>query len=98
VARSLVLCCKRLRCNRACCIDSRQTLVRLDGTAADCVRLAAANDIAVQFHSRVIGLFLNLLPVIIPRLETDSGIDRFAFCIHGSSSSLVRRAGREQIV
>ena len=32
------------------------------------------------------------------RQETDSGIDRFAFCIHGSSSSLVRRAGREQIV
>jgi hypothetical protein len=97
VARSLVLCCKRLRCNRACCIDSRQTLVRLDGTAADCVRLAADNDIAVQFHSRVIGLFLNLLPVIIPEAG-DSGIDRFAFCIHGACYSLVRRAGREQIV
>jgi nucleotide-binding universal stress UspA family protein len=40
-------------------------MLRLDGTAADEVRLAAVNDIAELFDSQVIGLFLNVLPVVI---------------------------------
>jgi nucleotide-binding universal stress UspA family protein len=43
----------------------KDVMVRLDGTAADEVRLAAANDIADLFQSQVIGLFLNVLPVVI---------------------------------
>jgi nucleotide-binding universal stress UspA family protein len=40
-------------------------MVRLDGTAADNVRLAAVNDIADLFQGRIIGLFLNELPVLV---------------------------------
>jgi nucleotide-binding universal stress UspA family protein len=43
----------------------KDVMVPLDGTAADEVRLAAANDIADLFQSQVIGLFLNVLPVVI---------------------------------
>lgn len=43
----------------------KDVMVRLDGTASDEVRLAAANDIADLFQSQVIGLFLNVLPVVI---------------------------------
>ena len=43
----------------------KDVMVRLDGTAADELRLAAANDIADLFQSQVIGLFLNVLPVVI---------------------------------
>jgi nucleotide-binding universal stress UspA family protein len=43
----------------------KDVMVRLDGTAADEVRLAAANDITDLFQSQVIGLFLNVLPVVI---------------------------------
>ena len=44
----------------------KDVMVRLDGTAADEVRLAAVNDIADLFDSQVIiGLFLNVLPVVI---------------------------------
>jgi nucleotide-binding universal stress UspA family protein len=43
----------------------KDVMVRLDGTAADEARLAAANDIADLFQSQVIGLFLNVLPVVI---------------------------------
>ena len=43
----------------------KDVMVRLDGTAADEVRLAAANDIADLFQSQIIGLFLNVLPVVI---------------------------------
>ena len=43
----------------------KDVMVRLDGTAADEVRLAAVNDIADLFDSQVIGLFLNIMPVVI---------------------------------
>ena len=44
-------------------------MVRLDGTAADEARLAAADDIAELFQSRIIGLFLNVLPLLAPEEE-----------------------------
>ena len=43
----------------------KDVMVRLDGTAADEVRLAAVNDVADLFDSQVIGLFLNIMPVVI---------------------------------
>jgi nucleotide-binding universal stress UspA family protein len=43
----------------------KDVMLRLDGTAADEVRLAAVNDIAELFDSQVIGLFINVLPVVI---------------------------------
>jgi nucleotide-binding universal stress UspA family protein len=43
----------------------KDVMVHLEGTAADEARLAAANDIADVFHSHVIGLFLNVMPVLI---------------------------------
>jgi nucleotide-binding universal stress UspA family protein len=43
----------------------KDVMLRLDGTATDEVRLAAVNDIAELFDSQVIGLFLNVLPVVI---------------------------------
>ena len=43
----------------------KDVMVRLDGSAADEVRLAVVNEIAELFHSQVIGLFLNVLPVVI---------------------------------
>jgi nucleotide-binding universal stress UspA family protein len=44
----------------------KDVMVRLDGTRADEVRLAAVDQIAEYFDSHVIGLFLNVLPVLIP--------------------------------
>jgi nucleotide-binding universal stress UspA family protein len=43
----------------------KDVMVHLDGTAADEARLAAGNDIADVFHSHIVGLFLNVLPVLI---------------------------------
>jgi nucleotide-binding universal stress UspA family protein len=43
----------------------KDVMLRLDGTTGDEVRLAAVNDIAELFDSQVIGLFLNILPVVI---------------------------------
>jgi nucleotide-binding universal stress UspA family protein len=43
----------------------KDVMLRLDGTAGDEVRLAAGNDIAELFDSQVIGLFLNILPVVL---------------------------------
>jgi len=48
----------------------KDVMVRLDGTRADEVRLAAVDQIAEYFDSHVIGLFLNVLPVLIPRTAT----------------------------
>lgn len=47
----------------------KDVMVRLDGTSADDIRLAAANDIAEHFESHVIGLFLNVLPLVVPIAE-----------------------------
>jgi nucleotide-binding universal stress UspA family protein len=49
----------------------KDVMVRLDGTRTDEVRLAAVDQIAEYFDSHVIGLFLNVLPVLIPA-EGDS--------------------------
>jgi nucleotide-binding universal stress UspA family protein len=43
----------------------KDVMVRLDGSAADEVRLAAVNDIADLFDSQVTGLFLNIMPLVI---------------------------------
>ena len=39
----------------------KDVMVRLDGSAADEVRLSAVNDIADLFDSQVTGLFLNVM-------------------------------------
>jgi nucleotide-binding universal stress UspA family protein len=48
-------------------------MVHLDGTAADEARLAAVDNIAELFQSRVIGLFLNVLPLLAPEAEDGIG-------------------------
>jgi hypothetical protein len=52
----------------------KDVMVRLDGSAADEVRLAAVNEIAELFHSQVIGLFLNVLPLVIAAEDGVSAI------------------------
>jgi hypothetical protein len=47
----------------------KDMMVYLDGTAADEVRLAAINDVSELFQSRIIGSFLNILP--LPLEEED---------------------------
>jgi nucleotide-binding universal stress UspA family protein len=49
----------------------KDVMVRLDGSAADELPLAAVESIADLFQSRVIVLFLNVLPVLVPG-EADS--------------------------
>jgi nucleotide-binding universal stress UspA family protein len=44
----------------------KDVMVRLDGSAADEIRLTAVDHIADLFEGRVVGLFLNVLPVLIP--------------------------------
>jgi hypothetical protein len=44
----------------------KDVMVRLDGTAADDLRLAAVGATAEHFESHVIGLFLNVLPMLVP--------------------------------
>ncbi len=43
----------------------KDVMVRLDGTAADEVRLAAVNGIADIFDSHIIGLYFNVMPVVV---------------------------------
>jgi nucleotide-binding universal stress UspA family protein len=54
----------------------KDVMVHLDGTAADETRLAAVDDIAELFQSRVIGLFLNVLPLHAPGEEDGIGAIR----------------------
>jgi nucleotide-binding universal stress UspA family protein len=49
----------------------KDVMVRLDGTPADDARLATTDQIAEYFDSHVVGLFLNVLPLLIPA-EGDS--------------------------
>src|ERR1700730_17435208 len=49
----------------------KDVMVHLDGTSADEQRLAGANSIAILFESHVTGLFLNVLPMMMPA-EGDS--------------------------
>jgi hypothetical protein len=44
----------------------KDAMVRLDGTAADEARLAAAEYISGVFDGQIIGIFLNILPLIMP--------------------------------
>jgi nucleotide-binding universal stress UspA family protein len=44
----------------------KDVMVRLDGTAADEIRLTAVDQIADLFEGRIVGLYLNVLPVLIP--------------------------------
>jgi nucleotide-binding universal stress UspA family protein len=48
----------------------KDVMVRLDGSAADDVRLTAAKDVADKFDSQLVALFINELPHIVP----DEGI------------------------
>ena len=61
----------------------KDVMLRLDGTAGDEVRLAAVNDIAELFDSQVIGLFLNILPVVIAA-EDGIGAARAADLLHAA--------------
>jgi nucleotide-binding universal stress UspA family protein len=49
----------------------KDVMVRLDGTTADDMRLAVVDRLADMFGSQVIGLYFNVLPVMIPE-EGDS--------------------------
>jgi hypothetical protein len=40
----------------------KDVVVRLDGSVADEIRLAATEDLATHFESHVVALFLNVLP------------------------------------
>src|SRR5258706_14158865 len=44
----------------------KDVMVRLDGGLSDATRLAAANEIAQIFDSAVIGLYINVLPFVVP--------------------------------
>ncbi len=44
----------------------KDVMVRLDGGLSDATRLAAANEIARIFDSAVIGLYINVLPLLVP--------------------------------
>jgi nucleotide-binding universal stress UspA family protein len=54
----------------------KDVMVHLDGTAADDARLAAVDTIADRFESRVIGLFVNMLPLLAPEEEDGIGAAR----------------------
>jgi len=44
----------------------KDVMVRLDGGSSDATRLAAANEIAEIFDGSVIGLYINILPFLVP--------------------------------
>ena len=44
----------------------KDVMVRLDGSAADDVRLSAAKDLAEAFDGQLVALFINVLPHIVP--------------------------------
>jgi nucleotide-binding universal stress UspA family protein len=44
----------------------KDVMVRLDGSAADEVRLAAVDAITELYQGRIVGLFLNVLPLLLP--------------------------------
>jgi hypothetical protein len=56
-------------------------MVRLEGTVADDLRLAAAADIARQFESHVVGLFLNIVPPPLPADPEGAGIAQTALLV-----------------
>ena len=52
----------------------KDVMVRLEGTVADDIRLAAAVDISRRFDGHVIGLFLNILPPPVPADPDAAGV------------------------
>ena len=44
----------------------KDVMVRLDGGLSDATRLAAAFEIAEMFDGVVVGLFINVLPLLVP--------------------------------
>ncbi len=56
----------------------KDVMVWLDGSIADEVRLAAAEDIARVFQGHIIGLFLNPLPSLVPAEGDPAGVVRAA--------------------
>ena len=44
----------------------KDVMVRLDGRAPDELKLGAANELAGEFGSRIVGLFINELPLLVP--------------------------------
>ena len=59
----------------------KDVMVRLEGTVADDLRLAAAADIARQFESHVVGLFLNIVPPPLPADPEGGGIAQKALLV-----------------
>jgi len=59
----------------------KDVMVRLEGTVADDLRLAAAADIARQFESHVVGLFLNIVPPPLPGDPEGAGIAQTALLV-----------------
>ena len=59
----------------------KDVMVRLEGTVADDLRLAAAADIAGQFESHVVGLFLNIVPPPLPADPEGAGIAQTALLV-----------------
>ena len=59
----------------------KDVMVHLDGTSADEQRLAGANSIAILFESHVTGLFLNVLPLVMPAEGDSAG----AIMAHGGN-------------
>ena len=47
----------------------KDVMVRLDGSPADELRLAAVSDIANRFEAHVIGLYFNTLPMLLTEDE-----------------------------
>jgi nucleotide-binding universal stress UspA family protein len=52
----------------------KDVMVRLDGSAGDHVRLTAGEGIAELYDSRIIGLFINILPTLVPADVDTAGI------------------------
>lgn len=48
----------------------KDVMVRLDGTAADDIRLSAAQAVSERFDGTIVGLFLNLMPMLVADIET----------------------------
>ena len=56
----------------------KDVMVRLEGAAADDLRLSAVNSIADMFDGRVIGLYFNVLPVLVTEEGDTVGTRRAA--------------------
>lgn len=59
----------------------KDVMVRLEGTVADDLRLAAAAEIAPQFENHVVGLFLNIVPPALPAHPEGGGIAHTALLV-----------------